>query len=620
MSGMTSPARPWFRLTTFNPELDESYEVKVWMSQVTSLMQMVFYKSNTYRALQMSYEELGAFGTSATLIYDDFDRVIHCHPLTIGEFAIATDSRGRVNTVYREFRMTAAMLVQEFGLENVSRTVKDLYDRGQTDEWVEVINAIEPRTERDPRKTDAKNMPYLSVYFEKSGDKGKVLRETGFTEFPAMCARWSVTGGDIYGTSPGMEALGDLCQLQQMQLGKVLRETGFTEFPAMCARWSVTGGDIYGTSPGMEALGDLCQLQQMQFRKSQAIDYKVHPPVLIPSEMKNMGTQFLPGGVIPYSNAQQAQQIRSAYMVDLDLNSLLVDIQDVRQRINEAFYRDIFMLMPYSNAQQAQQIRSAYMVDLDLNSLLVDIQDVRQRINEAFYRDIFMLMVNSTDKTMTATEVTERHEEKMLLMGPVLERLNAEMLDPLINIVFNKLVQADLLTMTATEVTERHEEKMLLMGPVLERLNAEMLDPLINIVFNKLVQADLLPPLPEDLQGQQLNVEFISILAQAQKAISTNSVDRMFSVLGNLAGMKPDIVDNVDLDFWPQWYADALGVDPRFIVSGKKVAVIREQRAQAEQQAAAMEQLQGATQAAKNMGMSMQGQSPEQIMQAFTGY
>lgn len=479
MSGMTSPARPWFRLTTFNPELDESYEVKVWMSQVTSLMQMVFYKSNTYRALQMAYEELGAFGTSATLIYDDFDRVIHCHPLTIGEFAIATDSRGRVNTVYREFRMTVAMLVQEFGLENVSRTVRDLYERGQMDEWVEVINAIEPRTERDPRKTDAKNMPYLSVYFEKSGDKGKVLRETGFTEFPAMCARWSVTGGDIY-----------------------------------------------GTSPGMEALGDLCQLQQMQFRKSQAIDYKVHPPVLIPSEMKNMGTQFLPGGVIPYSNAQQAQQIRSAYMVDLDLNSLLVDIQDVRQRINEAFYRDIFMLM-----------------------------------------------VNSTDKTMTATEVTERHEEKMLLMGPVLERLNAE-----------------------------------------------MLDPLINIVFNKLVQADLLPPLPEDLQGQQLNVEFISILAQAQKAISTNSVDRMFSVLGNLAGMKPDIVDNVDLDFWPQWYADALGVDPRFIVSGKKVAVIREQRAQAEQQAAAMEQLQGATQAAKNMGMTMQGQSPEQIMQAFTGY
>lgn len=479
MSGMTSPARPWFRLTTFNPELDESYEVKVWMSQVTSLMQMVFYKSNTYRALQMAYEELGAFGTSATLIYDDFDRVIHCRPLTIGEFAIATDSRGRVNTVYREFRMTVAMLVQEFGLENVSRTVKDLYDRGQMDEWVEVINAIEPRTERDPRKTDAKNMPYLSVYFEKSGDKGKVLRETGFTEFPAMCARWSVTGGDIY-----------------------------------------------GTSPGMEALGDLCQLQQMQFRKSQAIDYKVHPPVLIPSEMKNMGTQFLPGGVIPYSNAQQAQQIRSAYMVDLDLNSLLVDIQDVRQRINEAFYRDIFMLM-----------------------------------------------VNSTDKTMTATEVTERHEEKMLLMGPVLERLNAE-----------------------------------------------MLDPLINIVFNKLVQADLLPPLPEDLQGQQLNIEFISILAQAQKAISTNSVDRMFSVLGNLAGMRPDIVDNVDLDFWPQWYADALGVDPRFIVSGKKVAVIREQRAQADQQAAAMEQLQGATQAAKNMGMSMQGQSPEQIMQAFTGY
>ena len=89
MAGMTSPARPWFRLTTKDPKLDESYAVKEWSSKVTTLMQMVFNQSNTYRALQMAYEELGAFGTTAVVLLDDFESVIHCMPLTIGEFALA---------------------------------------------------------------------------------------------------------------------------------------------------------------------------------------------------------------------------------------------------------------------------------------------------------------------------------------------------------------------------------------------------------------------------------------------------------------------------------------------------------------------------------------------------
>lgn len=482
MSGMTSPARPWFRLTTLNPELDESYEVKAWMSKVTSLMQMVFYKSNVYRALQMAYEELGAFGTSATIILDDYERVIHCMPLTIGEFAIATDSRGQVDTLYREFRMTVSMLVGEFGLENVSDSVRKQYEEGKRDAWVHVVNAIEPRLNYDPRKHDNKNMPWRSVYFEVESSEDKVLRETGFRNFPALCARWSVTGGDIY-----------------------------------------------GNSPGMEALGDLKQLQQEQKRKSQAIDYQTNPPVIMPAELKNAGANILPGGVTYYSNAAQAQNIRSAFEVPLRLDFLLQDIQDTRGRINETFYRDIFMMM-----------------------------------------------ANSTDKTMTATEVAERHEEKMILMGPVLERLNSE-----------------------------------------------ALDPLIALTFERMVETNMLPPIPEELQGAPVNVEFISILAQAQKAITTNSIDRFTQNLGVLAGLKPDMLDKFNSDFWVDYYSDALGIDPRFIVSGDQVTLIRQQRAQQEQAAQRMAMMQQGANVAKNLGISadsLQSQSPDQIMGAFTGY
>ena len=220
MAGMTSPARPWFRLTTSIPELDESAAVKAWLADVTRLMQMVFAKSNTYRALHSMYEELGAFGTASTIVLPDFKNVIHHYTLTAGEYAIATDSQGKVDTLYREFQMTVRQIVQEFGPENCSTTVRTQYEKGNFDKWVTVNHAIEPRTARDTGKRDSRNMPWRSVYFEQGCNEHQVLRESGFQSFPALGPRWAVTGGDIYGNSPAMESLGDIKQLQHEQLRK----------------------------------------------------------------------------------------------------------------------------------------------------------------------------------------------------------------------------------------------------------------------------------------------------------------------------------------------------------------------------------------------------------------
>lgn len=481
MAGMTSPARPWFRLTTKIPSLDESYEVKKWMSDVTMLMQLIFNRSNVYRALQMAYEELGAFGTTSGIMLDDYDNVIHCMPLTIGEYAIATGARGYVNTNYREFRMTVAALIEEFGLENVSRSTRALYEKGNFDEWVTVINAIEPRRERDASRKDAKNMPYRSVYFETGDDQGKLLRESGFRHFPVLSARWSVSGGDIYGTGPGMEALGDMRQLQQQQL-----------------------------------------------YKAKAIAQQADPTIAVPSDLRNQEGNLVPGGVIYLDSPMQAQGVRAAYEVPIQLDALLMDIQDVRARIDQAFYRDIFMMIAGSQNSR----------------------------------------------------------------------------------------------MTATEIAERHEEKMLMLGPVLERLNAELLDPLISMTFDRMVQANLLPPIPDELQGVELSVDYTSILAQAQRAISTNAIDRFTQNLGILANIKPDLVDKFDSDYWADYYSDALGIDPRLVVSGEQVAIIRQQRAEQQQAAQQMAMAEQASSVAKNLGVSDQLQSatPDQIMGQFAGY
>ena len=480
MAGATSPARPWFRLGTADPELNRYTPVKLWLNDVTERMQLVFQKSNTYRTLHSIYEELGAFGTAGSIILPDPKTAIHHYPVTIGEYAIATDYQGRVNTLYREFQKTVGEVVREFGYNKCSTSVKNLYDRGSLDQWITLVHAIEPRDdrERDFKKMDNMNMAYKSCYFEIGGDGEDVLRESGYKEFPAVIPRWGIAGGDIYGNSPGMEALGDIKQLQHEQL-----------------------------------------------RKAQGIDYQTKPPLQVPSYMKNRDVDSLPGGVTFIDGAQG-------------------------------------------------KIETAFNVNLNLNHLLADIQDVRQRINGSFYADLFLMLANATDTRMTATEVAERHEEKLLMLGPVLERLHNE-----------------------------------------------LLDPLIDNTFNRMVEVGLVPPAPEEMQGMELNVEFVSMLAQAQRAIGTNSVDRYVNSMGMIAQMKPDVLDKFDSDAWADGYADMLGVDPKLIVGGERVARIRQDRAAQQQAMAKAEAEQRAVDNAVKLNDSKTGDpSMMDMMNQFSGY
>ena len=222
-------------------------------------------------------------------------------------------------------------------------------------------------------------------------------------------------------------------------------------------------------------------------------------------------------------------------------------------------------------------IRSLFDVNLNLAHLREDIQDVRQRINSAFYADMFLMLYN--------------------------RRLD----DP---------------RMTATEVAERHEEKLLMIGPVLERLHDEMLSPLIEMAFSRMVEAGILPPPPQELQGRELNVEFVSVLAQAQRAVATSSVDRFVMSLGQISQMKPDVLDKLNADAWADKNADKLGVDPELVVSGEQVVLVRQQRAQAQQAAQEAAMAEQAAGAAAKLGSVNTGEpnALTDVMSAFSGY
>jgi hypothetical protein len=457
-AGATNPARPWFRLTTADPDLSEHYPVRAWLDDVVDRMQRVFARSNTYRTLHQMYEELGAFGTSVTIVLPDFDNVIHHYPSVCGEYCLQKDYKGQIVSIYREFEKTVGETVKEFGLENCSHAVSDAWKSRDLENIVQILHVIEPRSdqERNPHSKRPRDMPVKSCYLELGGEDNKILRESGFKRFPVLAPRWAVSGQDVYGISPGMEALGDIRQLQQEQL-----------------------------------------------RKGQGIDYMVRPPLQVPSSLRDRESELFPGG----------------------LN-----------------YVDPGTLLPHDQVNANGGIRAAFDVKLDLSHLLEDILDVRQRINSSFYADLFLMLATGDHTRMTATEVAERHEEKLLALGPVLERLHNELLQPLIDITFD--IMAD---------------------------------------------AGLLPPAPEELEGQELTVEFVSILAQAQRAVGSNATDRFMGNVAAIAEIKPDVIDKVNFDAWVDDYSEMLGIKTDLIVDNENVAALRKARAAAEAAQAQLE-------------------------------
>ena len=493
MSGMTSPARPWFKLALEDEDLNELDTVKLWLEQVGDLIRNIFNRNNTYRTLHTMYRELGAFATAGNFVAPNFDKTSWHYPMTIGEYYFATDEFWRVKTCYREFEMTVEHIVNQFvrqpdGTANwskVSTTVKNLWDTGKGhDTNVPVVHVITPRPfdQRERGRLGGKNMPVRSTYYELSAQNEH--RET------------------------------------------VLSDSGFEEFRVLAPRWDVTGSDPYGWGPSFEALGDMQQLQHEQFRKGQAIDHMSHPSIGVPGEAKGREFDLLPGGVNPLPTVQGGK---------------VQNMLDVR---------------------------------MQLGDLKEDILDVRQRINEAFYADLFLLISGDTRGSPA----------------------------------------------TAMEIAERQSEKMLMLGPVLERLNDELLAPLIDLTFSDLLRSGQLPPPPEELQGHELKIEFVSVLAQAQRAVGLASIDRVIGTVGAIANAKQssDAWDKIDTDQLTDKYADMLGIDPSIIVSDENVAIIRKQRAQlaqAQQMAAMIPQLATSAKALSDADMTS-----DNALTRLTGY
>jgi len=459
-SGVMSPSRPWLKLETPDQDLMTYEPVAEWLYKVEQLMYAIFGASNLYNMAPTMLGELLLVGTGAMSHMDDFENVATFFQHTVGSYSLAQNQKYRIDTICRQYQDTVKMLVETYG-KNVSKTVMNLYDRGDYEAKFPVMNFIEPNREHDPRKRGSQFKKFRSVMIELAG---AVYGSTSMVS--------AASGGSAF-----------------------LSDRGFDEFPVYCPRWDVTGEDTYATDcPGMTCLGDVKELQALTRQASRANDKMVDPPLHGPATLRNIKINSLPGGATLYDGMDQ-QKLEPIYTVMPQLDKHLVFMQAVEARIKEGFYEDLWRSLHSLEGVQPQ--------------------------NELF--------------------LSSKMAEDLQMLGPVLEHVHGDFLIPLVERTFGQIMRAGLL------------------------------------------RGKLAPP-PE-IQGQKLKVRFLSTLAQAQRAVATDGIDKLTGFVGNLAkaGFQ-HALDNLDVDETVRQYGRALGTNPNLIMEEKVVAAARAEAQKAQQQ------------------------------------
>jgi hypothetical protein len=136
---------------------------------------------------------------------------------------------------------------------------------------------------------------------------------------------------------------------------------------------------------------------------------------------------------------------------------------------------------------------------------------------------------------------------------------------------------------TATEVEARRQEIMLMLGPLLENMNGSLLEPAIDRTFAIMMRSGRLPPPPPEVQGEDVTPEFVSVMHQMQQATGLAGINTTLQYYGIMAQMKPEVLDNLNVDILAEEIIQITGVRPDAQIPPDEVAAMREQRAQMEQ-------------------------------------
>ena len=190
------------------------------------------------------------------------------------------------------------------------------------------------------------------------------------------------------------------------------------------------------------------------------------------------------------------------------------------------------------------------------------------------------------------------------------------------NHVFSMFMDRNMKDVREMALAEMSDEKLLQLGPIVTSHVIDMLDPLIEGTFTNMENAGLLGDVPESLSGERIQIQYISILAQAQRAQGINSIDRLMTMVANASQVKPGVLDRISDDDLVDVYAEQLGTPARLLVPVEDAKALREAREQAAQQDRAVAQAREGAAAAKDLGqvqIGADGNAAEEMLKGVAG-
>jgi len=284
---------------------------------------------------------------------------------------------------------------------------------------------------------------------------------------------------------------------------KILSEGGYEEFPFFIGRAYKVSDSEYAYSPASLVLADIKMLNVMSRDILEAAQKTLNPPIILPHD----------GYLLPFKTSAKAINYKLSDNPDDKVETLQLN-------------REISLSLEMENQR-------------------------RMTIQRAFFVDLFLMLASLPEKDRTATEITERVNERMLILGPILGRL-------------------------------MHEK----------------LDPIITRTFNILLRNNKLPPPPDILQGQEYKVDYISPLAKAQKASETKSLTDLLIVVKAIAEIDTSVIDSINLDKTIKKIAEISYVSD-VLRSDDEVKEIRQARLQQAQIQQTLEQMKSGGEGAK---------------------
>lgn len=476
-SGITNQAQRWFSLMVLDKNADQRSAVKSWLSKATDIMAASMARGNLYTTLDRKYLHMGAFGQGVSVaVKGDGQGEVHHELVDTGDYWIAENRRGRVDTLIRRIPMTAEKMTEEFGTGWTPETIRSANAGTGAAREHEIYNLICPNDGRDEFRDIPKDRAFVSVYWV---DGNKELNNG------------------------------------------ILAVRGYGYNPIIAPRWAVSGS-VYGVGCGKAGLGDARQLQTMERDKLGIIAQDSTPTVLAPADMRGQtALDSYPGGVVWYPNMSD---------------------------------------------NGTAPVRRLFETRQSLTSVLEGIHDTERRLGRIFYADLFAMMLNMAAQTRV---------------------------------------------MTAREVSELANEKISLLGPILTRLNTDLLDPLVSVYFSILYQDGAFPPPPQEMEGLPLGVKYASALHLEQvSATKMRGLIKVLDVVSMVAKMVPSALDKFDAD---QTIDEVLAATPdsaAVILDDEKVAELRKQRAERE---AAQQRMQAMTQLAPDIGRGVKDLSQAKL-------